>query len=208
MGLTVWGRPRAANVQKVLWCLSEIGAEYTHIPGAASVSDKRVEAYLTATSKAALVPVLDDDGFLLWEANAAVRYLAETRGSAPLLPATPQGRADAGRWMDYQLSTIRSHIHPLLRDKPSNADTERYARLLARSMSALEATLATQPYLCGQDFTMGDIPLAIVTFRWQLLDIEKPAMPHIDAWMARLAARPAFQRWVSPPLETSTALRN
>jgi glutathione S-transferase len=207
MGLTVWGRPRAANVQKVMWCLAELGTEFTQVSDTAAVAGARDAAYLGAVRKPPLVPVLDDDGFVLWEANAAVRYLAETRGSAPFWPATPQLRADAGRWMDYQLSTIRGYIHPLLRDAPSADETARYAKLLARGMSVLEATLATQSYLVGNDFTVGDIPMAIVTFRWRLLDIERPDTPNIDAWMKRLGERPAFQRWVNPPLETSTALR-
>ena len=51
-----------------------------------------------------LVPTLEDDGFLLWESNSIVRYLAAKYGAGKLEPNDPHARASAGSWMDWQLS--------------------------------------------------------------------------------------------------------
>ena len=211
MSLIVWGRGRAANVQKVLWCLAEMGTSFEHREDGVSpsdiFSDPSVMAYL-ASKRPPIVPVIDDGGFVLWEGNAIVRYLAETRGTPPFWPESPQQRADASRWMDYQLSTIRGHIHPLLRENPNSEKMEGHVRKLAQGMEVLERRLEKVDYLAGNDFTAADIPLGIITYRWLLLDVPHPSFPNIEAWCRRLQSRPAFQQRVRPPLETSTPLRD
>ena len=205
-GLTLWGRGRTANVQKVTWCLAELGVAYSHMERAAEIADARDVAYL-AIKKADFVPVLDHDGFVLWEANAILRYLLELYGAPPFWPADPQGRGDAGRWMDYQLSTIRGYIHPLLREKTDPEEARRHAARIGDAMEVLERTLDARPWLAGDAFTAGDIPMGIVTYRWLLLDIERPHLPNVEDWSRRLRQRPAFQATVSPPQETITPLQ-
>lgn len=204
--LTVWGRGSVANVQKVLWCLAELGVPFEHVEHRASPSDRRDRAYLAAKD-ADVVPVLDDDGFVLWEGNAIARYLAAKFGRGTLWPDDPRERADAERWMDYQLSTVRVHLHPLMRETPNAQEVEHHSRMLAETMNVVEATLADREYLIGQRFTVGDIPLGIVAYRWMILDIRRPPMPNIEAWYARLAGRPAFRRWMAPPEGAFTPIR-
>ena len=206
MGLILWGRGRTANVQKATWCLAELGVGYDHRERAAEIEAPCDAAYL-ATKRPDFVPVLDHDGFVLWEGNAIVRYLAELYGKPPFWPAEATARADAGRWMDYQLSSIRGHIHPLLRETPDPAQAGRHAAKLGEAMAVLDRRLADRAYLVGDDFTAGDIPLGIVTFRWLLLDIKRPDLANVAAWVDRLCQRPAFQATVSPPQDTMTALR-
>ncbi len=210
MGLIVWGKGRSANVQKVLWCLAEMGASYEHRQDGVSsgaTCDHPSDTTYFAQKQAPLRPMIDDDGFVLWEGNTIVRYLAETRGKSPFWPQSLQERADAGRWMDYQLSTIRGHIHPLLRESGDREERDGHLRKLSRAMDVLEKRLGTADYLCGKDFTAGDIPMGIVTYRWLLLDMPRPSFPNIEAWCQRLQRRPAFQQTVRPPLDSSTPLR-
>jgi glutathione S-transferase len=206
MSLTLWGRGRTANVQKVTWCLAELGIDYIHNERAAEIQAAHDVAYL-AIKKADFVPVLDHDGFVLWEGNAIVRYLLEIYGAPPFWPTDPKARADAGRWMDYQLSTIRGHIHPLMRETPDLEQAARHAVKIGEAMTVLERALDTQPYLVGDEFTAGDIPIGIVTYRWLLLDIERPPLPNVEAWNERLQQRTAFRATVSPPQETITPLK-
>lgn len=207
MSLTLWGRGRTANVQKATWCLAELGVAYDHFERAAEIESPVDVAYL-ATKKADFVPVLDHDGTILWEGNAIVRYLVELYGTAPFWPADPMARADAGRWMDYQLSSIRGHIHPLMRETPDREAAARHAAKLGEAMTVLERRLDDRAYLVGDKFTAGDIPLGIVTYRWLLLDIDRPNLPNVAAWNQRLRQRPAFQATVSPPQETTTPLKS
>lgn len=204
--LTVWGRGSVANVQKVLWCLGEIGLPFNHVGHRASPKSASDRAYLGAKD-ADVVPVIDDDGFVLWEGNAIARYLATKYASGTLWPDDPHERADAERWMDYQLSTARVHLHPLMRETPGTQEVAYHSRMLAECMQVVEANLADRDYLVGPNFTVGDIPLGIVMYRWVVLDIARPPMPNLEAWYQRLARRPAFQRWMAPPENAFTRLR-
>jgi glutathione S-transferase len=205
--LRLWGRARAANVQKVTWCLGELGMDYVHEDGAPAGGSPADAAYL-ASRKADIVPIIDHDEFVLWEGNAIVRYLADLHGAPPFWPADPARRADAGRWMDYQLSTIRGHIHPLMREAPDAEQTAHHAQMLGKAMEVLERALDRHDYLVGPDFTAGDIPLGIVTYRWMLLDIDRPRLPKLEAWCGRLQRRAAFRANICPPEETFTPLRS
>jgi glutathione S-transferase len=193
--IRIWGTKSAANAQKVTWCLGEIGVPYEHVQEKFVGRTARDVQYLALQGH--VVPVMDDDGFVLWEAHAIARYLAETYGKPPFWPRSAAGRAEAGRWMDYQLSTVRRNIHVLMRGTPDAAETARIARNLTDAMEVVEKGLEGRRYLTGDDFTVGDIPLGIMAFRWNVLAIDKPAMPAIDAWFERLKARPAFRKHVA-----------
>lgn len=202
----VWGLLSAANVQKVTWACHELGIGYDARGVGYSSDNERDVRYLRIRGDAAS-PVLLDGDFVLWEGNAIVRYLADAYGGGELYPASLRVRADIGRWMDYQLSTVRPPLHALLRDKLDPSAVARNGVKLAEAMEPVEAILAMQPYLCGDAFTIGDIPVGITAYRWHLLDVPRPPSPAIDAWLDRLRARPAFAAAIVPPAATEIALR-
>ena len=61
------------------------------------------------------------------------------------------------------------------------------------ALSILDSHLAQQAYVCGDRFTMGDIPLGCVAYRYFNVDLDRPALPNVEAWYQRLAERPAYQ---------------
>lgn len=79
-------------------------------------------------------------------------------------------------------------------------EVESRRKLLANNMAILDQSLATQPYVAGQAFTMADIPLGLAAFRWYNMEIERPSMPNVDAWFERLSARPAMKPHLELPL--------
>src|SRR5882724_7654268 len=93
--LKILGRKTSSNVQKVLWCCGEIGIAFERNDIGGEFGGNKAPDYL-ALNPNGLVPTIDDDGFILWESNVIVRYLAGTHGSGRLLP---QGKA---RWVGEQ----------------------------------------------------------------------------------------------------------
>jgi glutathione S-transferase len=91
-------------------------------------------------------------------------------------------------------------VHVLMRGSPDAAEVARVSRNIADAMQVVEKALERRDYLAGSDFTVGDIPLGIMAFRWSILDVNKPLMPAIDAWFGRLRARPAFQKNIAAHL--------
>ena len=126
MMLKIWGRTNSINVQKVLWCCAELNLPFERIDAGMAFGVNNTPEY-KAMNPNALVPVINDDGFILWESHAIVRYLARKHGNGTLCPAGAQDYADADRWMDWQLSTIaepmRIAFWGLIRTPPVRCQT-------------------------------------------------------------------------------------
>src|SRR6476660_233261 len=102
--IKIWGRNTSVNVQKVMWALGELGVPHERIDVGGSFGKNKEPAYL-AMNPNGLVPTLEEDGFLLWESNSIVRYLASKYDKSGVLePKDAKQRAQASQWMDWQLS--------------------------------------------------------------------------------------------------------
>ena len=204
--LKIWGRRNSSNVQKVLWCCDELGLEYERVDAGGEFGMIHEAGYL-ARNPNALVPTIDDDGFVLWESNAIVRYLCAKHGTGGLFPKDLRVRADADRWMDWQASTLwpalRRAFFGLVRTPPSERNSDEIqagAEATANAFGILEGWLSDRPYLTGEAFTMGDIPAGIIVYRWLRLEIPRPDLPRVAAWYERLCERPPYRDRVMLPL--------
>jgi len=200
--LEIWGRKNSFNVQKVLWCCEELQIPFRRHDAGGLFGGTDSEEYL-AGNPTGLVPTISDSDFTLWESNTIVRYLSAKHGAGTLWPEDPAERALADKWMDYQLGTLfpafKDALIGLVRTPPEQRDPARIeasARATAGVLSALEAHLEDNAYVAGSAFTMGDIALGSIVYRWSELDIERPELPSLRAWHGRLADRPAYQKTV------------
>lgn len=204
--LIIWGRDNSVNVQKVLWCCEEAGIQYQRLDAGLSFGVVNTPEY-RGLNPNGLVPTIDDDGFVLWESNAIVRYLAARHAAGSLWPHNPKARARADQWMDWQNSTLWPAIRPLflglIRTDPAKRDAQaleasRLATL--KLVEILDAHLKTYDWLAGDAFTMGDIAVACGVWRWMAMPITRPAMPNLQRWCDALAERPAYRKIVMHPL--------
>jgi len=205
MSLTIWGRHTSSNVQKLLWGCAEmcVAFERPDMAGKFGFTD----AYLSMNPNR-VVPTIDDDGFILWESNACLRYLAEKYGKGGLWPEDPRVRAGADRWMDWQTATfwpaLRPVFHQLIRTPADQQDKTLIENGIATAgeiSAVLDTALAERPFVTGDDFTMGDIPIGGVIYRWYELDIARPERPNVRAWYERLQERPGYAEHIMIPLE-------
>ena len=202
--IKIWGRNTSANVQKVMWAIGEIGLPHQRIDIGGPFGGNREPAYL-AKNPNGLVPTLEEeDGFVLWESNAIVRYLAAKHRAGVLEPADPHARARASAWMDWQLSVAAPAISDafmgLVRTPPekrNHAAIEESKKRTTAAMTILDGELANGPYVGGEAFTYGDIPVAVMAYRYRALVPERPTLPHLERWYAAIAARPAFRDQVA-----------
>lgn len=207
MSLTAWGRLSSINVQKVMWALDEIGLAYQHVPAGGPFGLLDTDAFL-AMNPHGWVPVIDDDGTVVWESGAILRYLTAAYSQDVLWPADPRQRARADQWMEWNQTTLQPHLMGFFwgwyRTPEDRRDDTRNAQLLAATaddLFKLDALLANRPYVAGDHLTMGDLPSGTLLYRWFEMDIERPALPHVEAWYARLRARPAYARQVMRPFD-------
>ena len=93
--LKVWGRRSSANVQKVMWLVGELKLPHEHIPAGGPYGQVN-EAKFRAMNPNGLVPTLEEDGFVLWESNSIVRYLAAKYGAGTFEPFMTGGAGFIG----------------------------------------------------------------------------------------------------------------
>ena len=201
--LRVLGRKNSSNVQKVVWACAEMNLPYVREDYGGPFGKVKDAPYL-ALNPNALVPTIDDDGFVLWESNAIVRYLEAKHGMGGLMPSDLRIRADADRWMDWATTTVAPAIFPvfwgLVRTPPGERDAaaiEAGNKKTNEVFGLLEGFLAKRKFVAGNEFSMGDIPLGILAFRWVTLIADRPKLPGVEAWYARLMERPAFRQHVA-----------
>ena len=204
--LVIWGRDNSVNVQKPLWCLEEMGTPYERRDAGGAFGIVDTPEY-RALNPNGLVPTMDEDGFILWESNAIVRYLAAKHSAGRLWPVDLRVRAEADRWMEWQNTTLWPALRPvfwnLIRTPVEQRDPDEMeaSRLKsAQVLGILDAHLASRAFVAGDDFTMGDIPVGCGVWRWMGLPIERPPLPNLQRWFDALAQRPAFAKTVMTPL--------
>jgi len=194
--ITVLGRRNSANVQKVMWTLGELDLPYQRNDVGGSFGYP--EDYPSPNH---VVPTMKDDDLVVWESGACVRHLARTYGAGSLWPEDPAQLALADMWMEWHRSDIAGAFFPLfqmlIRDMPSTPET--IAKLTAncgRIFSQLDTQLQGRDFICGDTLTMADIVNGAIAYRYMTLPIERPALPAMQAWYARLADRPAYRKHV------------
>ena len=106
------GQDRFLQRAKVLWCCAELGIDFERLDWGGKFGGNNDKAYREMNPNG-LVPTLKDGDFILWESNSIMRYLNVKYGGGKLLPAKPEGMANANRWMDWQLSAFNATIVPL-----------------------------------------------------------------------------------------------
>jgi glutathione S-transferase len=204
--LKIWGRVNSFNVQKVLWCCGELGIPYQRIDAGLQFGVNHTPEY-RAMNPNELIPTIADDGLVLWESNAIVRYLARKHAPGSLCPSDAGACADADRWMDWVATTVWPDLRPaflnLIRIAPDQRDAGAVAKSRDRfsaDMSILDAQLAGRDYVTGARFTMGDIPIGIAVHRWFNIPIAREPYPHLERYYHLLRRRPAFNQHVELPL--------
>lgn len=200
--LKVLGRCNSSNVQKVLWCLDELGLPFEREDVGGPFGRNRDPEYL-ALNPNGLIPTVIDEGRVLWESNAILRYLAASYDTAELWEPDPGRRAGGEKWMDWQLSVLAPPMTPLFVQLVRTTEAQRDEALVAKSMEKattafriLDDALQENRWLGGDRFTVADMPCGVLTYRWLNLPVERPPLPALEDWYARLAGRRAYQRQV------------
>jgi glutathione S-transferase len=204
--LTIHGRINSINVQKVVLACEELGLAYDRHDAGGAFGIVKTPEYV-AMNPNSLVPVLVDDGLVLWESNAIVRYLAAKYGDGALWPKDPGGRALSDRWMDWAAFSFYPKFDAAFKHSVRLPPEQRDPAAIGPSVAAtepvldiLEAELSGKAFLAGDRPTIGDIGLLPGVFRWLNMPVDRKRRPNTEAWAARLAARPGYGRALILPI--------
>ncbi|MEI9886836.1 MAG: glutathione S-transferase [Rhizomicrobium sp.] len=205
--LKIWGRRNSINVQKVLWAVGELGLAHEHIPAGGAFGGLDSEAFGVLNPNRR-VPVIDDGDTVVWESHAILRYLAAKYGEGTLWSADPGARARADQWTDWTLADLQPAFMGLFWNFYRTPEAQRnwptIRQGIARSailFRLLDRHLEANAFVAGDTLTFGDLPAGTQLYRYFELEIDRPALPAVEAWYKRLKARPAYREHVMLPFD-------
>jgi glutathione S-transferase len=204
--LRIWGRRSSFNVQKVLWLAGELGLAYELVPAGGDFGGLDTPEF-RALNPHSRIPVLQDDDLVVWESHAILRYLAARYGAGLFWDNDPAVRSRGDGWMDWAQTALQpAFLGGVFWGYYRTPDAQRNWPAIraglaetAAQFRILDAALAASPFLAGDRPTLADIPAGTTLYRYFELDIERPPLPNVAAWYARLQARPAYREHVMVP---------
>ena len=198
--LRILGKASSINVRKVLWTCSELQIPFEREDWGSGFQPTNTPEFL-AMNPCAMVPVIQDGDFTLWESNTIIRYLASRYGGAQLYPTEPMARARVDQWIDWQASELnRSWSYPLMslvRKSPDYQDGTALAvgiEQWSKNMEILNRQLeSTGAYVSGNEFSLADIPIGLSVNRWFETPLAHPHLPAVSAYYERLNQREGYR---------------
>jgi len=198
--LKIWGRLSSVNVQKVVWCCDELGLAYERVDAGGKFGINDTPGYL-AKNPNGLVPTVEEDGFVLYESNAIVRWLSARDAEARLWPRGERERADTDRWMEWQSTSYTPAMTAIFWQLIRTPEAQRDAKAIEvsrekseRLSGILDAHLAGRRYLAGERFSAADIVVGCAVHRWLNLPVARDSRPNLERYYRALRARPASRQ--------------
>ena len=204
--LRLWGRTSSINVRKVIWTAQELDLTVQRTDAGGQFGLVREAEYLGHNPNG-LVPLIEDDGYRLWESNVIVRYLCARYAHGGLYPDEIAQRFIAEQWMDWQQTTFnpagRDAFVQLIRTPAAERDEARITHSVNSTvplLATLEAHLGKHAFMAGDKFSMADIPVGCEIHRWFGLPLQHPSLPNIERWFQSLCERPGARGVLDQPL--------
>lgn len=206
--LTVWGRRSSFNVQKVMWLLGEIGLAHEHVDAGGRFGGLDDPAFL-AMNPHGRVPVIRDEGAIVWESHAILRYLAARHGAGRFWSDDPAERARVEGWMDWSQTSLQPDFlggvfWGFFRTPEHRRDWRAISVALARCaehFARLDRQLAGRSYLLGETLSLADITAGTALYRYFEIEIERPFLPEVVRWYRTLQGHEAFRTHVMIPFD-------
>jgi len=193
--------PLSPRAFKVLFAAHHLGIEHEMVFVDFAKQGQKTPGF-TALNPNQRMPVLEDDGFVLWESNAIVQYLASLRPQSGLLQSDLKARMTAVKWQFWETAhfdpacaifMFERIVKPLFgRGETSTQEIERGEELMARLCPVLDSALQTSRYVAGDTLTVADISLGAT-----LVSADQAKMPiepyrGIQRWRTELAQLPGW----------------
>jgi glutathione S-transferase len=164
------------------------------------------------------MPTLEDDGFVLWESNAILFYLAAKHPDRGLWPADLKSQADVLRWLAWEsahwdaescgmVAYEKASKAVLGRGPPDPAFIARGEQNFARFAAVLDDSLRGKTWLIGERLTIADFSVGGLVPSAERMGLPVGDFPEIIRWYQGLAALPAWREALATKDAAMAALR-
>jgi len=200
--IKLYGTSKSRSI-RCLWALEELGVKYEHVP--VEVSKAKSPEHLKLNPNGH-VPVLDDDGTVLWESMAINLYLAEKYGKGSLWPSATEAHGTIYEMSFFAMTEIEPHLITALRHRIFFPPEQRNEQTAVQAIEAVKAPLKVlddrlkgRDYILGKDFSIADLNVSAVASYVNILKVDLSATPTAQAWLQKCLGREAYQRARSKP---------
>lgn len=199
--LKIYGAPQS-RAARTIWCANELGLDYEVIP--VGPADAKGNTDISRLNPNGKIPVIDDNGTVVWESMAINTYLASKYGSqSGLWPADEGERAQCNQWSHWAMAETEGALLTILLHKfqlrpagqnPTDAEAAAARDKLAAPLGTLNKYLEGREYLVGNRFTIADLNVASVLNWAAMAKVDLSAYPNVQKWLERCNARPSAQK--------------
>jgi glutathione S-transferase len=201
--MKIYGHPWSINTRKVLMVLAEKGREAELSLVMIPKGEHRLPAHV-ARHPFAKVPVLEDEGFILYETSAINRYLERKFPTPALVPSKPEGAALTNQWISAADSYFVPHVAPVIIEtlfrrylggEANLAAIESGQEKMQTALDAADHALQHSPYLAGEEFSLADIHFMPYFEYLEKTGLDEPVKrrKHLTAWWKRTSRRPSWE---------------
>jgi glutathione S-transferase len=199
--MQLYYHPISSNARRVLMAAGHLGIQLDLVEvNLMSEADRRRLAEVNDNNK---IPVLVDDGFVLWESCAIMQYLADSKPGQTLYPHEPVARADVNRWMFWACQHFAPAISVISWENVwkkmvtgQDADVNELARGaadLGQAAGVLDRHMAHRTWLAGEAVSLADYAVAAPLMYKERARLPLDEYPHLLAWFGRVQALPAWR---------------
>lgn len=201
--MKLYVHPQSGNSRRVLLVAEHLGLSFERVVIDLVKGEQRGPEHVGRNPNAK-VPVLDDDGFVLWESRAIMQYLCDRTPGQRLWPAEARARADVSRWLFWCASHMapanailvqENFVKALTGRGPADpAEVARGEALVRQHATILDGHLAGKTWVAQDRLTLADLSLAAGFALAGPARFPIAELAHLRAWLGRVAELPAWQR--------------
>lgn len=203
MSLTLHAFPPSPRAFKVLVALHQLEIPYD-LKIVNLIKGDQNKPEHKALNPNGRMPVIDDGGFVLWESNAILEYLASKKPQAGLLPDDPKARANVTKWMFWESAhwdpacavfAYERFVKTLFgRDAPDSKEIERGEQSMGRLGPVLDGALGEHRYVAGDRLSLADIALGSSLVMAEAGQLPIESYRNIQRWKADIANLPGWKK--------------
>jgi glutathione S-transferase len=204
--LKIHAFPLSPRSFKVLWT-----AHHANVPFELKLVDFTTNAQndpaFLALNPNGRAPVIDDDGYVLWESNAIVEYLASLKPETGLLPQEARARLAVTKWLYWEsahwdpacaIFAFERVVKPLFgRGEAVQSEIDRGTQAMERLGKVLDGALAKHRYVAGDHLSVADLSLGAPMCIAEQAGFPIGEFRHIQRWKADLASLPSWAKAVA-----------
>ncbi len=202
--LKIWGRKTSSNVQALMWSVGELGLPYQQHDLGHRYGGLDTPEFLHLNPNGTIPVLQDGDNPPIWETGAILRYLAARYGPDSFWPSGPVQRVEIDKWAEWaKLNVAMQFTVPVFWQVTRVPESERDEDAITQAVASLEAKLeiadaqlSRNTHITGPEFTLADIQLGHILFRYYDIEIQRSSLSHLARYYGMLKERPAYREHV------------